>query len=163
MMEFILYGCAASFLTSNGNDGFKILYLLCIMTLRLVLAGHVYAPVCKYDETLLYAPPLCLLNVSILEATRRVGTFYIFCVHFDFVEVVPCYSIVNIDGRTLIFFNIYFLFINSMHLYNLCSVNYETGRVPPLFYIQTRHRLIYDIIHSRPTNLSAIFKWLFPL
>jgi hypothetical protein len=30
--------------------------------LRLVLAGHVYAPVCKFDETLLYAPPLYLFK-----------------------------------------------------------------------------------------------------
>jgi hypothetical protein len=35
--------------------------------------------------------------------------------------VVQCYSIVNIDRWTLIYFNIYFWFINSMHLYNLCS------------------------------------------
>lgn len=131
--------------------------------LRLVLAGHVYAPVCKFDETLLYAPPLYLFKCVNFRGHMKGRKHFISFVSILILWVVQCYSIVNIDRWTLIYFNIYFWFINSMHLYNLCSVNYETCRAPPLFYIQTRHRLIYDIIHSRPTNLSAIFKWLFPL
>jgi len=69
MMEFILYGCAASFLTSNGNDGFKILYLLCIMTLDLFWRDMCMHQCVNLMRHCFMHHLYIFLNVSILEAT----------------------------------------------------------------------------------------------
>ena len=73
MKEFILYGCAASFLTSNGNCGFKILYLLCILTWDLF-----WRDMCMHHSVLV-TRHLCTTFISFkcvnFEASYRVGTF----------------------------------------------------------------------------------------